>query len=318
MSFKQKFNYEFNDNKLDCTISSDTNIKMTNIEKNINNELFIIKSNLETKEDVKVESSTKINGIVLGYNLLGYSEHKAKDSNYNLKLATDESYMSIIKDENTVSSGAKGLSNRIIFIIKKEFIEKNIIDNKIKDFVLSSLEKEICQDLIFKRKTNEYLKLIMQDIYKLNFEEGLNNLYLQAKLLELFFLELNSLSDKKSSSKRALKLDEYDIQAIKKAKEILLENMQNPPSIIQLARMVAINEFKLKKGFKEVFNNTPYNLLLDYRLELAKKLLKEGEMNINEVASLLGYRYTQSFHKAFIKKYGITPKEIMKFRKYYC
>jgi len=317
MSFNQKLNYEFNDNNSSCTIFSDTNIKIANIEKNINNELFIIKSNLETKEDVQVESSTKINGIILGYNLLGYSEHKGRNSKYNLKLATDESYMSIIKDENSISSGAKGLSNKMLFIIKKEFIEKNINDNKIKDFVLSSLEKDICQDLIFKRKTNEYLKLIIQDLYKLNFDEGLNNLYIQSRILELLFLELNTLTQKQSISQRPLKLDEQDIEAIKKAKDILLFNMQNPPSIIELSRMVAINDFKLKKGFKEIFGTTPYELLLDYRLELSKKLLQEGVMNINEISNYIGYKHTQSFSKAFIKKYGIQPKKLMKNRKYY-
>ena len=317
MSFNNKMKYSFSDNDPNCMIFSDGDMSGKLIEKDINNELFIVKSSLYSTEDIKLESSTKTNGLMLSYNLLGYSEHKGKDKDFFLKLDTDESNMCIIKEENSISSGPKGLINKICFIIKKEFIEKSISDNRIKDYILSSLEKDVCQELVFKRKTNDYINLILQDLFKLNFEEGLNDLYLQSKILEILFLELNTIIDKQTPLNKDFKLDEYDIEAIKKAKEILLENIQNPPSIIELSKMVAINDFKLKKGFKEVFKTTPYNLLLDYKLELARKLLKEGEMSVNEIAKSLGYRYTQSFSKSFIKRYGIPPKKLMKSRDYY-
>jgi len=81
--------------------------------------------------------------------------------------------------------------------------------------------------------------------------------------------------------------------------------------------MVRVNDFKLKKGFKEVFQTTPYNLLLDYRLEYAKKLLAESDLSVGEISQKIGYKYTASFSAAFIKKYGVTPKSIMKSKKYY-
>jgi len=113
------------------------------------------------------------------------------------------------------------------------------------------------------------------------------------------------------------KLDVYDIEAIKKAKEILINNMKNPPSIVELARLVHVNEFKLKYGFKEVFNDTPYNTLLRYKLKYAADLLKKSDMNAGEVAMHIGYKSLPSFTKAFIKFHGIKPMELMKSRKYY-
>jgi len=317
MSLHNKMDYGFSYHNQNSIVFPDENIAGSIIEKNINNEVFIMKSSLEFKKTIEIKSSSDIDGVILGYNLLGTMEHRGVEKDYNLKLMTNDSNLSIVKNENSISIGHKGLLNKLSFVIKKDFIKKNITDNKIKDFILSSLERDMCQDFIFERKTNDYLQRIIQDIYKLDFEEGLNNLYLQAKMLELFFLEFNTLADKKSSSKNVLKLDDFDIEAIKKAKDILIQNMQNPPSIIELSRMVAINDFKLKKGFKEVFGITPYNLLVDYRLELAKKIFQEGDMNINEIAEYIGYKYTQSFSRAFMQKYGIQPKKLMKNRKYY-
>ena len=44
-------------------------------------------------------------------------------------------------------------------------------------------------------------------------------------------------------------------------------------------------------------------------MELAKKLLQEQQLNVNEIASKLGYSNSSHFIAAFKRKYGITPKQ---------
>ncbi|WP_343692749.1 hypothetical protein [Chitinophaga sp.] len=56
----------------------------------------------------------------------------------------------------------------------------------------------------------------------------------------------------------------------------LIDNMKMPPSLSELSRIVGINEFKLKKKFKEVFNMTVFGYLADYRLGIARSLLEDG------------------------------------------
>jgi len=316
MSFNE-MTYGFTQNKPNCMIFSNENIEGYINEKNINDEIFILKSSIKAKSELTLNSSTNINGIILGYNLSGYSEHKSKRQNFSVKLSSNDSNMSIMKNENSTSYCSKGILNKISFVIKEQYIQRNITDNKIKDLVLSSLENDHCEKLIFKRKTNEAIKLILNDIFNLPFDESLNNIYLQSKALEIIFYELNSLSKEIKNFQNTIKLDEYDIQAIKKSKEILIQNIKNPPSIIELSKMVRINDFKLKIGFKEIFGETPYNLLINYKLDLAKNLLQQGDMNINEIATYIGYKYTQSFSSAFSKRYGVSPKDILKRKKYY-
>ena len=125
------------------------------------------------------------------------------------------------------------------------------------------------------------------------------------------------LQERSKAVGRGIKLDEYDIEAIKKAKAILIENLHNPPGIIELAKMVRINDFKLKVGFKAIFKTTPHQLLLEYKMELAMHLLQEGSMNISEIAKHLGYAHATNFTIAFKKRFGLKPIDIMKRREYY-
>ncbi len=49
----------------------------------------------------------------------------------------------------------------------------------------------------------------------------------------------------------------------------------------------------------------------------AKRLLELSEYNINEIALKVGYRHSCNFTTAFLKRFGVRPKDVMKSRKYY-
>ena len=68
-----------------------------------------------------------------------------------------------------------------------------------------------------------------------------------------------------------------------------------------------MNEYKLKKGFKETFNNTIFGYLTDQRLQLAKQYLLDTQQTAAEISTQLGYATPQHFNNAFKKKFGVTP-----------
>lgn len=92
-------------------------------------------------------------------------------------------------------------------------------------------------------------------------------------------------------------------------KEFLELNLQNPPSIPELAHLVGMNETYLKIHFKAEFASTVYGFVKSRRIERAKQLLKEGKMNISEIAWEVGYKNPTHFSAAFKKDTGISPKE---------
>jgi len=88
--------------------------------------------------------------------------------------------------------------------------------------------------------------------------------------------------------------------------------MINPPSLEELAKQVGLNIKKLKTDFKEFYGVPVFTFLLNYKMELAKKLLQEQKLNVNEIAINLGYSTSSHFIAAFKRKYKITPKQYSK------
>jgi AraC family transcriptional regulator, transcriptional activator of the genes for pyochelin and ferripyochelin receptors len=64
---------------------------------------------------------------------------------------------------------------------------------------------------------------------------------------------------------------------------------------------------KLKQGFRQLFGTTMFGYLHDYRMEMARNLLLEGNMSITTVANTVGYSHLRHFSAAFKRKFGITP-----------
>ena len=83
--------------------------------------------------------------------------------------------------------------------------------------------------------------------------------------------------------------------------------MDNPCTLVELSHKVGINDFKLKKGFKQLYGTTVYEFLVDARMEKAKLLLLETETSIHEIAFVTGYKNLSSFITAFKKKMGYSP-----------
>jgi len=146
----------------------------------------------------------------------------------------------------------------------------------------------------------------MNDMIACSFTEGLKEMYLKAKVTELLTLFIASAG--KSHSQQSVIKNEYDRERILFAREYLLQHMEHPPSLPQLALVSGINEFKLKRGFKEIFNHTIYGYLSDAKLELAKAALDQKKKTVGEIAFELGYSSIQHFSKAFRKKYGLPPR----------
>ncbi|GAB5557735.1 MAG: helix-turn-helix transcriptional regulator [Schleiferiaceae bacterium] len=105
--------------------------------------------------------------------------------------------------------------------------------------------------------------------------------------------------------------DEENIRKIKHAKEILVERMTSPPTLKELSELVDINEYRLKAGFKEIYGNTVFGFLLDYKLEHSLSLLQNKNSQIHQVADELGYTNPSHYIAAFKKKYGVTPKKYL-------
>ncbi len=142
-----------------------------------------------------------------------------------------------------------------------------------------------------------------------NDSEGLaRKTFLESKALELLSLQIQQYEDDLKSSGKRLVIRRVELEMILKAKQYLIENLANPPTIVELARIIGLNQQKLKEGFRNATNSTINKFVQNERLKLAAELIKGEDLDINEVANRVGYANKSFFSKKFKKKFGVLPK----------
>lgn len=149
--------------------------------------------------------------------------------------------------------------------------------------------------------------VVLNQLMQFNLHQSVKTLYFKAKIYELLSLLFNKTES--IDNKCPFAMDEHHIGKIKKAKEIILSQMYEPPTLTELAEQVGLNVKKLKIGFKQIYGETVYGFLLDYKMDYARKLLDKGSYNVNEVGAKIGYSTASHFIVAFKKKFGTTPKQ---------
>ncbi len=154
------------------------------------------------------------------------------------------------------------------------------------------------------------MMVVLHQILQFNLHQSVQKLFYKAKIYELFSLLLNTNDDVLLDKCPFINVDDQ-VQRIKQAKNIIVKQMTEPPTLQELADEVGINVKKLKEGFKQVYGDTVYGFLFEYKMDVAKKLLDSGSLNVNEVGNKVGYSTASHFIAAFKKKYGTTPKKYL-------
>ncbi|TGV03873.1 AraC family transcriptional regulator [Flavivirga rizhaonensis] len=152
------------------------------------------------------------------------------------------------------------------------------------------------------------MAIVLNQLINYNLNQSIKNLYYKGKALELLSLYFNRSEDADIEQCPFL-VDETNVIKIRKAKEIVIARMAEPPSLQELADEIGLNLKKLKEGFKQIYGDSVFSFLFDYKMEVARKLLESGDDNVNEVGHKVGYSTSSHFIAAFKKKYGTTPKK---------
>ena len=148
------------------------------------------------------------------------------------------------------------------------------------------------------------------ELFNREYTSGIDKIYLKNKTMEIILYVLEKIQKMETIVLNGL--NEEDIKRIKKSKEILEESFHENITITILAKKVALNQTKLKKGFKLLFNKTIHEYLKDLRLEKAVQYLITNKYSIKEISLMVGYTNQGSFSYAFSNKFNCSPKDIQK------
>lgn len=152
------------------------------------------------------------------------------------------------------------------------------------------------------------MRAVINDILNCRYSTPLKYIYIENKVAELLVMQVAQYMHHSTVTPASI-ISRLDMQKLYYAKELIEKNIQEPCTLIELSALAGINDFKLKKGFKELFGNTVFGYMSDLRMQKAKQLLQQGNCTIAEVAYDIGYKNPQHFTAAFKRKFGYLPKK---------
>lgn len=103
--------------------------------------------------------------------------------------------------------------------------------------------------------------------------------------------------------------DSRVLEFVYKAQDLLLADLQQPPSLKQIAHQVGTNPTKLSKVFQQHFGMTMFDYLHEHRLIQEQHLLRQTSLPIQQIADNIGYKNHCDFSVAFKRRFGLTPRQ---------
>jgi AraC-like DNA-binding protein len=177
-------------------------------------------------------------------------------------------------------------------------------------FTFSLFQRGAYHSLSFKTDAQEDYILSKIDRCLEDKADRLNSLLLESRILELLSLNIERLLEIEHPGAKSAGLSKTDREDLLLAREILLTRLESPPSLLELSRLIHMNDCKLKRSFKTYFGKTVYEYIREQRLEKAFSLLTTGQYNVGQSAFAVGYTNISHFSQAFREKFGISPKKM--------
>lgn len=166
---------------------------------------------------------------------------------------------------------------------------------------------------VIKNETRNILppmKSILSEIRQCTEDCPIQCIFIESKILSLLYIVFEEFQNViQTKNILPLGLSDEDIQKLRIAKVYIVQNISKNYTLIELAHQVGLNDFKLKKGFKELFGSTVFTYRHSIRMEKAKNMLQSG-FQVNEVSEEIGYKHPHHFSAAFKEYFDVLPSMI--------
>lgn len=234
----------------------------------------------------------------------------------NQEIHTIETYQNVIVS----SSGHNGhilyfKANETVHIssleiIREQFSKRNNYDFEGLEPKLKNLFEDSVAEKLFFYQGNYSIQAadIVEEINNKEFSGFLRSIFLEGKAYEMLAKQINQYHDDQFDEKRPLLLRRSDVEKVKRATEIINEDLTRNFSVDHLAKEVGTNVNKLQEGFKYMFDLTVNKYMQQVKLEAAKELLTNTDHNISQIVGMIGLNNRSYFSKIFKEKYGVSPK----------
>ena len=153
------------------------------------------------------------------------------------------------------------------------------------------------------------MQLAARQMLRCGFQGMPKRMFLEGKALELLGLAAAAEMTRHGGNLPRVQPDLLD--RIHHARDILCQQLDQPPTLGELARLVGLNECTLKREFRQAFGTTVFGYLHDIRMKQARQTLETGDCRVGEVARMVGYTNLPAFSRAFSKRFDINPRDCL-------
>jgi AraC-like DNA-binding protein len=154
-----------------------------------------------------------------------------------------------------------------------------------------------------------HIQAVIDQVIHCRFGGDLKTMFLLSKSIELLVLCADAYDAAMQRGELFIK-SKADKEKLIAVRDLINDKVTSPPNLSEIARSVGLNEYKLKRGFKETFNTTVFGYLTEQRLHLARRYLNDTQKTAAEISYELGYATPQHFNNAFRKRFGLTPNAV--------
>lgn len=200
-------------------------------------------------------------------------------------------------------------SNKATINIEVDAVYLNNLFDTTRSQLLQSLLQNT-KPLLFEQVVYPSLQKIVDEIIAEPAGKTFKLFFLRVKAEELICRLLMELE--KREERHLYPLNSNDIKTIYKVRERMLEHLDVPPVIHNLALFAGMSPTKLKRLFRQVFGNSIFSYYQQRRMEEAARLLREEKMPVSAVGYQLGFTNLSHFSSLFKEHLGMKPKQYSK------
>lgn len=270
---------------------------------------YVLKIQNDSIENQKFEREIDSSFIQFHYCLKGNGKFIFNDSSYALEVSEENSLL-LYNTQKDLPLNLELSPNSWMVSVVMTIRKFHSLFSKEADYIpfLSSDFQD--KKYYSQENVSPATAIVLSQIMNYNLHSYIKSLYIKGKVYELIALYFNKSEDADIEQCPFL-VDEDNVQRIRKAKEIIIARMAEPPTLAELSDEIGLSLKKLKEGFKQIYGDSVYSFLFEHKMDYARKMLETGQHNVNEVGLKVGYSTASHFIAAFKKKYGTTPKKYL-------
>lgn len=275
----------------------------------IENDFTLIRFQNDSNETFRVQREVNQGLIQFHFGIKGKGKFVFNEGNYTLELKEEKSFL-FYNPQKELPLNLELLPNTWVISIIISIQKFHSLFSNEANYIPFLSEENRDKKYYKEGDISPSMAIVLSQLFHYNLNPSIKNLYHKGKGYELLSLYFNRSEDPNAEQCPFL-IDEDNVLKIRKAKEIILANMAEPPGLQELADQVGLTLKKLKMGFKQIYGDTVYGFLFDYKMDYARQLLDSGSYNVNEVGLKIGYSTGSHFIAAFKKKFATTPKKYL-------